>query len=224
MSKSQIPNPKFQINPKSQIPIFQIKKFWSLVIWSLVIVCNLVLGHWNLSAQEEVAKMKVVMIIAHDDFRDEELLQPKEILEKNGVEVKIASTTLTEAKGMLGAKVKPDILLKDLKLEDFKAIIFVGGVGASQYWDDPVAHRLAQEAIKQNKIVAAICIAPVTLAKSGILAGKRATVWSSEASKLSAYKANYTGKDVEKDGNIITASGPSVARQFGQELLKALRD
>jgi len=174
-------------------------------------------------AQAEVMKMKkAVMIIAQDSFRDEELLEPKEILERNGIEVKVASTTLDYAKGMLGAKVKPDILVSDVNARDFDAIIFIGGQGASQYWDDPVAQRLAQDGISANRIVAAICIAPVTLAKAGILKGKRATVWSSEASQLKAAGAKYTGRNVEKDGNIITASGPTAAMEFAEALLSSL--
>lgn len=166
---------------------------------------------------------RVAMIIAEDGFRDEELLQPKAILEKNGIEVKVASTSLVQAKGMLGAKIKPDILVNDIDVRDFDAIIFVGGIGASQYWDDPVAHQLAQNAFNQNHIVAAICIAPVTLAKAGILKGKRATVFSSEASELKQGGANYTARNVEKDGNIITASGPSAAGEFAEELVKVLK-
>jgi len=166
---------------------------------------------------------KAALIIAQEGFRDEELLQPKEILEKNGVEVKVVSTTLNQATGMLGAKVKPDILIKDVNVGEFAAVVFVGGIGSSQYWDDPIAHKLAQEAVNTDKIVAAICIAPVTLAKAGILKDKRATVFSSEAGQLKAGGANYTGKDVEKDGNIITASGPATAREFGEELVKVLK-
>lgn len=165
---------------------------------------------------------KVAMIIAQDGFRDEELLEPKEALENAGVEVKVASTTLNYAKGMLGAKVKPDILISDINVKDFDAIVFVGGAGSSQYWDDPLAHKLAKDAVTQGKILAAICIAPVTLAKAGVLNGKRATVWSSEAGQLKAGGADYTGRPVEKDGNIITATGPAQAREFGKEILKAL--
>ncbi len=166
---------------------------------------------------------KVVMIIAQDHFRDEELLDPKEIFEKNGIEVKIASTTLDYALGTLGAKVKPDILLGDINVKDFAAIVFVGGAGASQYCDDAVAWKLAQEAINTSRILAAICIAPVTLAKAGVLKGKRATVWSSEAGQLKAGGANYTGSAVERDGNIITASGPTAARVFAEEIVNAIK-
>ena len=33
---------------------------------------------------------------------------------------------------MLGAKVKPDLLLSELKVDEYAAIVFVGGVGASE--------------------------------------------------------------------------------------------
>ncbi len=191
----------------------------------VVLVLFAVLGfRFSVFGQEEgVAKMKkAAMIIAEDGFRDEELLEPQEIFKRNGIEVKVASTSLSPAKGMLGAKVEPDILVSDIKIKDFDAIVFVGGSGSSQYWDDPIAHKLAQDALTANRLVAAICIAPVTLAKAGVLKGKRATIWSSEAGQLKSAGANYTGRAVEKEGNIITASGPTAAREFAEEIVKAL--
>jgi len=165
---------------------------------------------------------RVVMIIAEDNFRDEELFVTKEILEEKGAEVVVASTSLAPVKGMLGGVCKPDILVKDIRIDDFEAIIFVGGIGASQYWNDKVAHKLVKDAIRKGKIVAAICIAPVTLAKAGVLKGKKATVWPSEAGILKKEGAIYTGKSVEKDGCVITANGPQAARAFGETLASAL--
>ena len=181
--------------------------------------------------KEEVAKeekvlagKKVVMIITPENFRDEELLEPKSVLIEKGVEVKVASTSLETAKGMLGAEVKPDMLISDIKPEDWDAIILVGGTGASVHWKDTSVHSMLNEAVKQNKIVGAICIAPVTLANAGILSGKKATVYQSEAQKLKDKGAEYTGEGVQRDGNIITASGPPAARKFGDAIAKALME
>jgi protease I len=101
---------------------------------------------------------RVVMIIAARNFRDEELQKPKEILERQGARVTIASTNLDEAVGMFGTRIRPEILLKDVIVHDYDAIIFVGGIGATQYWDDPVAHKIAQESVKQDKVLGAICV------------------------------------------------------------------
>ncbi|MCM8770791.1 MAG: DJ-1/PfpI family protein [Candidatus Omnitrophica bacterium] len=188
----------------------------------IIYIVVAILGGGIVFAQE-VKMKKVVMIIAPEGFRDEELLEPKKILEEAGISVTVASTTTSRAKGMLGAIVSPDVTLTQVKVDDFDAVIFVGGVGASQYWDDPLAHRIAQEIIAQDKVLGAICIAPVTLANAGLLKGKRATVWSSEAGQLKRQGALYTGKAVEEDGKIVTASGPTAAKEFGQTILKLLK-
>ena len=166
---------------------------------------------------------KAVMIIAQKDFRDEELLKPRAILEKNGISVTVASTVLGPVKGLMGAEVQSGMRIKDINPEDFDLIVFVGGGGAQQYWDDPVAHELARKAYQGGKLVAAICIAPVILGKAGLLKGKRATVWTTNAGQLKVSGAEYTGKNVEKDGTIITAAGPFAAQEFGEELVKALK-
>jgi protease I len=174
--------------------------------------------------EASLAGKRVVMIIAPQDFRDEELIEPQGVLYDRGAEVKVASKSLETAKGMLGAQVKPDMLVSDIKVEDWDAIILVGGGGSTVYWDDSLVHSMLNEAVKQNKIVGAICIAPVTLAKAGILSGKKATVYSSETQKLKDKGAECTGKDVERDGNTITASGPPAAKEFGETIARALAE
>ncbi|MCF6147629.1 MAG: DJ-1 family protein [Candidatus Kuenenia sp.] len=174
-------------------------------------------------AMQSIKGKKVVMIIAKNNFRDEELLEPKAILEKNGATVTIASSSLKESTGMLGAKVTPDILFTDITVEDFDAVVFVGGTGSSEYWDNPTAHKIAKDACAANKIVGAICIAPVTLAKAGLLKGKKATTYSSTVNDIKSEGANYTGANVERDGNIITSEGPKSAKKFGETIVKALQ-
>ncbi len=171
-----------------------------------------------------LAGKRIVMIIAPQNFRDEELLQPKKVLTEEGAEVMVASASLETAKGMLGAEVRPDMLVSEIKPEEWEAILLVGGTGASHYWDDLSVHSILNEAVKQNKIVGAICIAPVTLANAGILSGKKATVFSSEVEKLEGKGAECTGRDVERDGNIITASGPQAATDFGRAIAQALTE
>ncbi len=166
---------------------------------------------------------KAVMVIAHEGFRDEELLQPKAALEKAGIAVEVCSTDMSEATGKLGAKVMPDCLMKDIDVASYDALIFIGGPGSVAYWDDVKAHALLRDAAAQGKIVAAICSAGVTLARSGVTRGKRSTVWAGDAVHLKAAGVNYTGKPVERDGAIITASGPAAAAAFGDALVKALK-
>ncbi len=179
---------------------------------------------------KETAKMtdlqgkSVVMIIASRQFRDEELLKPKAILEGAGATVTIASSSLNESKGMLGARAKPDTLLADVKVDDYDAIIFIGGSGASEHFDNTTAHQIAKDAAAAGKVLGAICIAPSTLARAGVLKDRKATCFSSRASDLKRCGANYTGAPVECDGKVITGEGPTAAEGFGQAIARALRE
>ena len=101
-------------------------------------------------------------------------------------------------------------------------MVFIGGSGSIEYWDDPLAHKLLKDAVLSGKIVAGICAAAVTLAKSGILKGKRATVFPGDSQELINNGVNYTAAPLEKDGNIITADGPRAAKAFGEEIVKVL--
>ncbi len=167
--------------------------------------------------------IRVVMVIANNGFRDEELFVTKRVLEDAGVKVVVASDALSTARGMLGGKFKPDMLYKDIDPSKFDGIIFVGGIGASVFWNDKKAHEIAREFFKKKKLVAAICIAPVTLAKAGILNGRRGTVWPSEGRTLERYGCKYTGRGVEVDGFVVTAAGPRFAKDFANEILRILR-
>lgn len=168
--------------------------------------------------------MKALLIIAPKNFRDEELFHTKEELEKAGAEVIIASSKIGNIRGMLGGTAKAELDLRSVRVEDFDAIIFIGGSGASAYYEDPQAHQIAKEAVQQSKVLAAICIAPGILAKAGVLKGKKATIWNGDFVEiLERNGARYTGKSVEIDGKIITANGPPAARDFGRAIVKAIR-
>ncbi len=166
---------------------------------------------------------KVVMVVAKNEFRDEELLQPKAILEGAGVEVVVASSSPGTAIGTLGARVEVQELIANIDPSDYDAVVFVGGRGSSEYWQNPTAHAIAKKANEQGKLICAICIAPVTLAKAGLLFEKKVTAWQSEANTLKQAGAFYTGRAVEVDGNIITANGPTAAKEFGETILGKLK-
>lgn len=168
-------------------------------------------------------KKKVLLIIAPENFRDEEYFNTKKVLEDQGIDVTTVSNKLEEIRGMLGGVAKPDLTLDQVDLNQYDAIVFIGGAGAQFYFNNPKALELASEAYNKGKVVAAICIAPVILANAGILKGKKATVWDGEfVVKLESQGATYTGELVTKDGKIITGNGPQAAEEFANEIVKSL--
>lgn len=164
----------------------------------------------------------VLMVIASKNFRDEEYREPAEMLAHAKAGVDIASSSKETAEGMLGMKVTPDLLLSEVDVSKYAAVIFVGGSGASEYFDDPTAHKIATDAAEQGVLLCAICIAPSTLANAGLLEGRKATCFSSRAEHLKSKRANVVDEGVVRDGNIITADGPESAKAFGKEIVEAL--
>ena len=165
----------------------------------------------------------VLFIIAESNFRDEELFDTMEEIEKRGFSAAIASKTTGEKTGMLGRKANAEIALKDVNTSDYKAIVFVGGTGSRQYFNDSEALKIARDADSKGKIVAAICIAPVILANAGLLKGKKATVFSGNEDSIEKKGAIFVSKNIIKDKNVITACGPSAAKMFGSEIAKAIK-
>lgn len=175
----------------------------------------------------ELQGKKVLMIIAPEGYQDIEYGAPKKIFEANGAEVITASSNALPAKGSLGGMVQVDLVLPDVRLADYDAVVFVGGPGAASYVGDKEAGRIASEAISQNKVLGAICIAPTILAQTGVLSGKKATVWHAglnddSIKQLQAGGAEFVEQDVVRDGKIITANGPGAAEEFGKIIVNAL--
>lgn len=165
---------------------------------------------------------KAVMIIAPEKFRDEELFEPKDILESKGVDVTVASKSTGVITGMLGGSITVTTRNDEISANDYDAIIFVGGSGASVYFEDETILTLAKNFFNKGKIVAAICIAPSILANAGLLNEKKATAFHSESTNLRAKGAYYSNEDLVISGRIITAKGPQAAKAFGTAVTRAL--
>jgi len=165
---------------------------------------------------------KVVLVIAHSNFRDEELFDTQNEIRTAGHQTVIASTSLAEATGMKGGKASPKILLNDIDESDFDALVFVGGNGASAYFNNQKALRLAKDFFEAGKVVAAICIAPSVLANAGLLRGVKATAFPSEKGNLVKHGAEFLKVPVVVDDKIVTACGPEAASDFGKKIAELL--
>lgn len=169
---------------------------------------------------------KVLIIVAQEGFRDEELLVPKEVMEKAGHSVKVASLTRAKATGSKGAVVLPDMAAYEANPEYFDAIVVAGGPGSPKLAQSKEVVDLMEAAYRKGKIVAAICLGPMTLAAAGILSNKDATVYPSPEG-IQALKnggANYKAEPVIIDGNVVTADSPQSAGSFGSAIVEKLKE
>jgi len=166
----------------------------------------------------------ILMVIAPKDFRDEELFETKEELIESGLRTVTASISKGICTGTKNGKTIAEVELKNLDTDNYHAVIFVGGPGSRVYFENPEAHRIAKEMAADQKTVAAICIAPIILAKAGLLKDRSATVHATETETLKKLGAHYTGLALTQDENIITANGPQSARAFGELISKNITE
>ena len=169
---------------------------------------------------------KIAIVVGQRYFKDEELNIPKAAFEKEGALVTIVSSKPDTAEGDGGTRVKPDVVIDELDVDSFDAVVFIGGSGVKKdFWDNPKAHKVAREAVRQDKILAAICWGPVVLANAGVLKGKKATGHTAQGADdiLMEKGCEYTGENVTVDGNIITGFGPSSADSFAVAIIRALK-
>ena len=163
----------------------------------------------------------VLFVIAPERFRDEELLEPRRILEQGGCRVTVASIRSGTAVGMLGARVAVDTTIRPADADAYDALAIAGGAGSPAHlWDSEPLQALARAINAAGKPVGAICLSPPVLARAGLLQGKRATTFPADRAiaELKRGGATYVREAVVVDGTIVTASGPEAASAFGETL------
>ncbi len=165
---------------------------------------------------------QVLMVIAPERFRDEELFDTQAELAQAGHQTVVASTRTGPCPGSRGGQVLAELTLPQAQCADYAAVVFVGGGGSKLLFHNADAWRIAREMAQAGKVVAAICLAPVILAQAGVLAGRQATVAGTEAATIERQGAQYVGPGVTVDGNLVTANGPKSSRQFGRSIAQLL--
>jgi protease I len=168
---------------------------------------------------------KVLMVIPHTQFRDEEFFEPKKILEDEGAKVVVASTSVRTCRGMKGGTVQSDLAIADAKADEYAGLILCGGSSVPDvFWNDKKLQELAVAMASAGKVIAAICLSTVVLAKAKLLADREATVYflPEALEELKAAGAKYVPETLLIHNNIILAEGPPDSQRFGQAIRSAL--
>ena len=80
---------------------------------------------------------------------------------------------------------------------------------------------VAHYCVEHNLLVGAICAAPIVLGRENLLDSKNVTCYPSFETELLG--ANYTGKRVEVDNNIVTGRGPGCSVDFALTLVSKVK-
>lgn len=193
---------------------------WTVAVCGWLLGAALAYG----ASENDLQGERVLIVLPPGDFRDEEYAKTREALQAHGAVITVASVNKEPLRGMLGTVVEPDCTLQEAEVDEFAAVVFVGGVGATRYFHDHAVHALAHQAVERGKVVGAICLAPVILANAGLLQGKASTVCPTKREDLRKRGAQVKTDDVVVEGKLVTASGPDASAAFGQALVKVIRE
>mgnify|MGYP001460852569 CR=1 FL=1 len=178
------------------------------------------------AATQVALPVKVAVVVARNGYQEYEFNPVYEALTVAGYEPVIVSDQTGTAKGNRES-VEIEAIFNDLTGAELRGIVIIGGEGVTRLWENPDLHRLINEVDQLQRVVAAICLAPVTLSKSGaITQGEEACWFNSPASDSEMQKAGVvdSGKSVTISGNIITGNGPEAAEDFAASVVAALDD
>lgn len=170
-------------------------------------------------------KRKVLFIIAHEGFYENELFIPLEVLSWKGYDVFVASTQPGLAKGSVGGYFDPHGILKDVTVDDYDAVALIGGLGVIEhFWNNTELHELLRKAVEQDKIIGAICASGVTLAKAGVLKGGRGTAYPDYAEEMAKEGVEYVNEAIVVWGRIVTGRDPLSSKAYGETLYALIEE
>lgn len=166
----------------------------------------------------------VLIFLPQQLFSGEEFEPALAQLARSGLQTRITSLGAGIASSMDQVLVNTDLALRDANVSDYAGLVLLGGSGASLYWDDSLVKAKCREFADSGKVVAAIGIAPVTLARAGVLKGRNATVFHDRdaINWLRQGGARFSFSNLVTDRNIITAATDDQARAFGRAVAKAV--
>jgi len=160
--------------------------------------------------QSQQTNPQVLMILPNQDFWYDDYALPRQALEAQGVQVTVAAASLATAyphwgsgEGTDGGAVNPELRLAEVNPDDYDALLFVGGWGASAYqygfsetYFNPAyngspetreqINHLIGSFVAQDKYLSAICHGVTVLAWARVngaspLAGQAVTGWNGPA-------------------------------------------
>jgi protein DJ-1 len=166
---------------------------------------------------------KTALVILAAGAEEMEVSIIVDVLRRAGVKVTLAglagSGPVTCSRGL---KLLPDVALGDIA-GTFDAVVLPGGAqGAENLASSPLVGRHLKNQWQRGRLVAAICAAPLALARHEIGLGETITCHPSVSSSLHGTFVLSEDRVVES-GALVTSQGPGTSFEFALTLVRRLR-
>lgn len=162
-------------------------------------------------------------VLLADGAEPLEVAAPVDALRRGGVRVAcVAVGGARTVELAQDVRMDADSLLVETHLPDFDGLLIPGGsVGVDNLLSSSAVLEAVASFAREGRFVAAICAGPMVLNAAGILEGRRVTCYP--GCEAGFPTEAYTGTlGVVRDENLVTASGPAFALEFGLTCLAAL--
>ncbi len=160
----------------------------------------------------------MIYLLLADGFEETEMIAPLDILRRAGIPVQTVGVTGKTVTGAHGIPMTADILPEEVDKASAEGVVLPGGMpGTTNLQASAFVIDLVKTCAKENKLVAAICAAPMILGELGLLSGRKATCFPGFEVHLTG--ATVTSAPVTVAENIITGKGAGAALDFGAALV-----
>jgi 4-methyl-5(b-hydroxyethyl)-thiazole monophosphate biosynthesis len=164
-------------------------------------------------------KKKIAVHLA-DGFEEIEAISILDVLRRADLEVFAVSVTGNmEVTGAHQIKLHADKLFEQVDYNDIDILVLPGGMpGAANLDSHAGLKTVIGKFNAENRILAAICAAPLVYGNMGILEGKQVVCYPGFEKYLKG--AEVISAPVAESGNFITGRGPGAAIRFALKIVE----
>ncbi len=168
-------------------------------------------------------KKAAIVVPLAPGFEEIEAITIVDVLRRAGQDVVFAGLAAGPIVGAHQIAITPDCTIDQIDADAVKMVVLPGGLpGATNLRDDARVQQLLKTCATRGAFTAAICAAPIALAKAGIHTGKAMTSYPGFEDDLQG--AKLSTDRVVVDGKVVTSRGPGTALEFALTLVRLLSD
>ncbi|GBC88095.1 General stress protein 18 [bacterium HR13] len=166
--------------------------------------------------------MKSVCVFLEELVEDVEFIYPYLRFKEEGFEVISAAPEKKDYRGKKGMTFTPDATLSEVSGRLFDCLFIPGGYAPDRLRRYPQVLSMVKKHLEEDRLVTAVCHGPWVLISAKVVKDRKVTGFYAIKDDLENAGAIYTGKPVEEDGNLITATDPSSMLQMIKLILEKL--
>jgi 4-methyl-5(b-hydroxyethyl)-thiazole monophosphate biosynthesis len=165
-------------------------------------------------------EQELIVVPLAPGFEEIEAVTSVDVLRRAELEVFVAGLEPGPILGAHGIPVGTDGDLADVDPADVAMIVLPGGMpGTPRLAEDERVLALLRVLHESGRPVAAICAAPLVLARAGILEGREATSHPSVRDRLAGARV-LDAPRVVRSGTVLTSQGPGTALEFALAIVR----